>query len=66
MTKLLVSSQGVSGKRWCDFLVDTCHGVHLERITFNQQWWLKILDAAEYFFNNHIAPELVHCNTSAS
>ena len=58
---------GVTGKRWCDFLVYTLHGVHLERIMFNQQGCrLQILDAAESSFNNHIAPELVHCNTSGS
>ena len=57
---------GVTGKRWCDFLVYTRHGVHLQRILFNQQRWLQILDAAEYFFHNHIAPELVHCITSGT
>ena len=34
---------------------------------FNQRGCrLQILDAAESSFNNHIAPELVHCNTSGS
>ena len=34
---------------------------------FNQQGCrLQILDAAESSFNNHIASELVHCNTSGS
>ena len=50
---------GVTGKRWCDFSVYTLHGVHLERIMFNQRGCrLQILDAAESSFNNHIAPEL--------
>ena len=58
---------GVTGKRWCDFLVYTLDSVHLERIMFNQRGCrLQILDAAESSFNNHIAPELVHCNTSGS
>ena len=39
---------GVTG-RWCDFLVYTRHGIHLEGIMFDQQRWLQILDAAEYF-----------------
>ena len=50
---------GVTGKRWCNFLVYTRDGVPLQRR-------LQILDAAEYFFHNHIAPELVHCITSGT
>lgn len=53
------TQMGVTGKRWCDFSVYTIHGVHLERIMFNQRGCrLQILDAAESSFNNHIAPEL--------
>ena len=55
---------GVTGRRWCDFLVYTRYGIHLERITFDQQRWLQILCEAEYSFINHIAPVLVHSNTS--
>ena len=40
---------GVTGRRWCDFLVYTRHGIHLERIMFDQQRLLQILYAAEYF-----------------
>ena len=42
------TQMGVTG-RWCDLLVYTRHGIHLERIMFDQQKWLQILDAAEYF-----------------
>ena len=31
---------------------------------FDQQRWLQILCEAEYSFINHIAPVLVHSNTS--
>ena len=54
----------VTGRRWCDILVYTHHGIHLERIMFDQQKWLQILSAAEYFFDNRIAPVLIHSNTS--
>ena len=60
------TQMGVTGRRWCDFLVYTRHGIHLERIMFDQQRWLQILSAAEYFFDNHIAPVLIHSNTSGS
>ena len=57
---------GITGRRWCDFLVYTRHSIHLVRIMFDQQRWLQILCAAEYYFINHIAPVLVHSNTSGS
>ena len=60
------TQMGVTGQRWCDFLIYTRHGIHLERIMFDQQRWLQILFAAEYFFINHIAPVLVHSNTRGS
>ena len=43
------TQMGVTGRRWCDVLVYTRHGIHLERIMFDQHKWLQILDAAEYF-----------------
>jgi len=60
------TQMGVTGSRWCDFLVYTRCGVRLERIMFDQQRWLQILCVTEYFFINHIAPVLVHNNTSGS
>ena len=41
---------GFTGRRWYEFLVYTRHGIHLERIMFDQQRWLQILYAAEYFY----------------
>ena len=32
----------VTGRRWCDFLVYTRYGIHLERIMFEQQRWLQL------------------------
>lgn len=60
------TQMGVTGRRWCDFLAYTRHGIHLERIMFDRQRWLQILYAAECFFINHMAPVLVHSNTSGS
>ena len=54
----------VTGRRWCDFLVYTRYGIHLERIMFEQQRWLQFYVQAEYSFINQIAPVLVHSNTS--
>ena len=49
----------VTGRRWCDLLVYSRYGIHLERIMFDQQRWLQILCAAEYSFIYHIATVLV-------
>lgn len=54
------TQMGVTEERWCEFSVYTRHGIHLEKIMFDQQRWLQILDAAEYLFINHIAQVLVN------
>lgn len=53
------TQMGVTGNAWCDFFVYTRHGFHLERITFDANLWQQLTEAAEYFFVNHIAPELL-------
>ena len=35
------TQMGVTGRRWCEFLVYTRHGIHLERIMFDQQTGYK-------------------------
>lgn len=49
----------ITGREWCDFFVYTAHGYLIERIYFNEHYWLSNLKNLEYFFNNYVAVELV-------
>ncbi|XP_070561234.1 uncharacterized protein [Ptychodera flava] len=50
---------GVTGHKWCDFFVYTSHGYHLERIEFDQSYWINMLERLDYFFFKYIAVELI-------
>ncbi|XP_078655658.1 uncharacterized protein LOC144902231 [Branchiostoma floridae x Branchiostoma belcheri] len=54
------AQMGVTGRRWCDFYVYSKVGYHLERIHFKEDVWMGAVVAAEQFFNEYVAPELVH------
>ncbi|XP_078661228.1 uncharacterized protein LOC144905429 [Branchiostoma floridae x Branchiostoma belcheri] len=54
------AQMGVTGRRWCDFFVYSKAGYHLERIRFNDDVWSRAAVAAEQFFNELVAPELVY------
>ncbi|CAH1266690.1 Hypp3518 [Branchiostoma lanceolatum] len=54
------AQMGVTGRRWCDFFVYSKAGYHLERIYFNEDFRMGAAVAAEQFFKEYIAPELVH------
>ena len=49
----------IIGRKWCDFFVYTAHGYLIERIYFNEQYWLNILKNLDLFFTNYLAVELV-------
>lgn len=53
------AQMGVTGRPWCDFFVYTRHGFHLERIMFDSNLWQQLVGAADYFFTNYVAPELL-------
>ena len=46
------TQMGITGRTWCDFFVYTSHGFHLERITFDFDYWQQLVEAADYFFVN--------------
>jgi hypothetical protein len=49
---------GVTGLRWCDFVVWTLKGMHVERICFNESLWASMLVRLERFFLKGVVPEL--------
>ncbi len=56
-----VQGQMEIGKRqWCDFVTYTQKGVSVQRITFNERFWIdKLLPKLERFYDNCLLPELV-------
>ena len=50
---------GVTGRGYCDFFVYTHHGFHLERILFDREHWINILENLKKFWYDHLAPELL-------
>jgi hypothetical protein len=54
------TQMAATGKMWCDFFIFTRHGYYLERIDFNANHWKKLLGAAEFFFQNDMAPFLMN------
>jgi hypothetical protein len=61
----------VCGAKWCDFVVYTPKGLHIERITFNELFWLDVYDKLERFYITQFAPTVQkylveHVETTAS
>ena len=51
---------GVGVRPWCDFVIYTCKGISVERILFDEDYWLnKLLPKLESFFDNCLGPEIV-------
>ena len=45
---------------WCDFVIFTRKGIHIQRIKFDHVYWTeKLLPKLEVFYDNCFAPELV-------
>lgn len=49
----------VTNTAWCDFFVYTPHGYLRVRVPFDHERWDEIVTCSKYFFENHIADELV-------
>ena len=50
----------IVGTEWCDFVVYTPVGLHVERVVFDYSFWEdKLLPSLQRFFRNHVLPELV-------
>lgn len=59
---------GVTGAKWCDFIVYTSRGLSVERIPFNSDHWKKLRNKiCDYYFNNFFeAAASVFCSNSTS
>ena len=51
---------GIGDRPWCDFIVYTKKGIHVERIEHDKDFWTKeLLPKLLSFYDNCIAPEIV-------
>ena len=51
---------GVTGRKYTDFFVFTMHGgFHLERIMFDESFWLRLKENLTDFWSTFILPELL-------
>lgn len=51
---------GIGGRKWCDFIVYTKKGIHVERIDFNESFWTdELLPKLCTFYDKCVAPEIV-------
>ncbi len=48
---------GVTGCKWCDFVIWTPHGLHVERIYFNNAFWNDIATKLIQFHGRMLIPE---------
>ena len=52
---------GIGGRKWCDFIVYTSKGIHIQRINFDRQFWEnELLPKLHSFYNLCLAPEIVY------
>lgn len=49
---------GITGRKWCDFVIWTLVGISIERIKFDLSFWENILPKLDAFWNKAILPEL--------
>lgn len=49
---------GVSGRKWCDFVVWTLKGMSVERIMFDEAFWEKMVETLKSFYVNAVIPEI--------
>ena len=47
-----------TGKDWCDFVVHTCNGFCVQRITFDKTYFDNIRQRVHLFYLQHIIPEM--------
>jgi len=44
---------------WCNFLIYTQRGIHVQRIQFDEVFWSELLPKLISFYNNCVVPEIV-------
>ena len=50
---------GITGREYTDLFVFTTHGHILERIDFDENFWNDLLQHLEWFWFNHLGPEIL-------
>ena len=54
------AQMAITGAKWCDYILYTIKGMHIERVLFNEQMWsASILPRVEHFYFNHFAPHFL-------
>ena len=56
------TQMGVCDCDYCDIFVYSSHGFHLERISFDSDFWKSVLLSITNFWKLYIAPELITQN----
>lgn len=55
-----IQGQMAIGERpWCDFVIYTQKGIHIQRVLFDQVFWTELLSKLTSFYNDCVAPEIV-------
>lgn len=50
---------GVTGRKWCDFVIYTKEDIFVQRVSFDELCWEKLSIACQIFFRQHICPKLL-------
>ena len=49
----------IGERPWCDFVIYTKRGIHIEQISFSEEFWKQLLPKLSSFYNNCVVPEIV-------
>ena len=50
---------GIGNRQWCDFVVYTTRGIHVQRIDFGKVYWERtLLPKLTEFYDNCLGPEI--------
>lgn len=49
---------GVTGKKWCNFVVWTCVGLNVQQIQFDELFWINMCLKLDKFYVEAFIPEL--------
>lgn len=55
------AQMALTNSSWCDFVIWTLSDIHIERISFNEQFWQDCLVKVIEFYQKFVLPELFSC-----
>ncbi|KAL9983200.1 hypothetical protein ACROYT_G005338 [Oculina patagonica] len=59
ITTIVQGQMFITGYKWCDYVVWTPSGIHIERIAFDNDFWQeKMIPNLKWFYFNCILPEI--------